>query len=176
MPNHYHINLLPWRLYAHRQRRYRFFLIILSCLVILTSYGFIIQYHKQQLIQQHQTLTQQQQQTQQQLNQLLNENQQLRQQLPTVIRVQVISYIQIKQIFQLIAQIPLTLGEFTLLELQVNEQQAIIKLQGLMPPSEFEAIQQLLKQQEWLQQIRLTHFIPQSTAWISFEFSILVKN
>ncbi|MDG6896078.1 hypothetical protein [Volucribacter amazonae] len=169
------LNLLPWRLYAHRQKRNQFLLVLLIMMLATFIYHQIMSSKNQQSQRQYYQLQRQQQQIEQQLAESQQQLYQLRQQAnPKPLRA--ISVHQLEQILLTIQQFPLAQGELTQLLLHYHEQQLVLILQGKSTPQEFSGIEQLLHQQLWLQQMELTDFIPQSPQLVQFELYLHIKS
>lgn len=169
------VNLLPWRLYAHRQKCHQMLFTLLAIMLATGIYHQIIstknkqnqlQYHQLQRQQQH--IEQQLAKSQQQLHQL---RQQANPQSFSVIPVQ-----QLEQILSTIQQFPLSQGELTRLLLEHNAQQLTLILQGHTSHQEFNAIEQQLHQQLWLQHLELTDFITHPDQSVQFELSLQITH
>lgn len=174
MSNKMFLNLLPWRLYQHRQKRKTLLLVTLASLILFVGYSYLLYSKTSKLNQHKQLLQQQQEQTKQTLIQIQQQIRQARSQLSHQSQ-QYIDYNVLNQILVLTSQLPLIQGELTLLKLTYQESELTLILQGNTPEQEFEAIHQLLKQQDWLPQIKLTEFIPQAKQQIKFEFHLLIN-
>ncbi len=165
------INLLPWRLYRHRQKLNVFLWKSLCCLLCSAFIGTYLLY----LIQQQRHIVsdyhRQLHQLSHQLTQRIEQTNKLRHHYAGKEEQTSVPSAAALRFLELLTQLPLEQGELS--EATLSTAQS--KLKGQVEyQQEFERIQHFLSTHPWLLEAKLTAFTPQQTT-LWFEFGLTLK-
>lgn len=164
-------NLLPWRLTRHKTLSRNIIAILIIFIIIAVLLHIQLnQYNQQYLAEYQQQYAQykstklQLNQTEQQLNQLQQNLQPFSQQSAVQISTDFVN-----RLFELLSELPLTQGELQQIQFSAEK----LSLAGYaLDHLEFEQIDQFLKDNPQIEQLKLSEFSAQSQGLLQFEFQL----
>ena len=172
------INLLPWRLNAHKQRRRALLFTVLLLSFISISCWVSFHYFIQKLNQNYQQQSLELQQIEQQLHAVKNEIGQIQHsQITSDDQAFSMNKTQLRKVLTLLTQLPFTQGELHTLDLNpLSTTQLNMTLQGIANNShEFEQLHTFLNQYSGIEHIQLVHFEPQQNQQLYFQFQLTLQ-